>query len=281
MQISYSFDSGIAGKHILILGSIHGDEVCGSMGIERIREEIIRWDISLLSGKITCIPYANFWAYQAHKRQLTHNLNRIFWQDLTWDIHDTARYIESAILESDFVLDLHSFSAGVDAFVFNDYNTVDLNTIIRAIPIEYVMTWWTDLYTGSTELDTIGFAKRNNIPGITIECGQNDNSKSEEIAYQAILSVLRSHGNIVPAIGTNPPSQTWISVDTIIRKGEWYEFTRDWKNFDPIQWGEAIGISNTTNESILSPYTGIMIMPNSSVEIWWEWYYLWKIITYP
>jgi predicted deacylase len=69
-------------------------------------------------------------------------------------------------------------------------------------------------------MDTIGFAKRNNIPGITIECGQNDDPKSEEIAYQAIISVLKSHGNIDPTMETNPPSQTWISVDTIIRKVE-------------------------------------------------------------
>jgi uncharacterized protein len=281
MQISYSYDSGVAGHNILILGSIHGDEVYGSIAIERLREEIIKWGISLLSGRITCIPYANFWAYQENKRQLTQNLNRIFWKELAWDIHDAARYIESAILESDFILDLHSFSAGIDAFIFNDYNTTSVNSIIRAIPIKYVMTWWADLYNGSTEMDTIGFARRNNIPGITIECGQNDDPKSAEIAYQAIISVLKSNGNIAPTMETNPPSQTWISVDTIIRKVEWYQFTRDWKNFDPIEVEEVIGISRDRDISIVSPYAGIIIMPNSSVESGWEWCYLWKNITYP
>jgi hypothetical protein len=95
-----------------------------------------------------------------------------------------------------------------------------VNAIIRDIPVEYVMTGWADLYENNSELDTIGFAKSNNIPGVTIECGQHDDPNSQEIAYKSIISVLESHSNIAPKIEENRQSQTWISVDTIIRKVE-------------------------------------------------------------
>ena len=281
MQISYSFDSGIPGKHILILWSIHGDEVCGSIAIEQLRESIVQWKITLMSWKITCVPYANYQAYTEQKRQISHNLNRIFWQNITWGIYDTARYIESLILQSDFVLDLHSFSAWKEGFVFNDYNTPEVNKTVQSIPIKYVMTGWTDLYIWQQELDTVGFAKKNNISGITIECGQNKDPNSIEVAYSSILSVLESL-HIRKKI-ENPVNieQVWISVDIIIHKKDGYVFTKDWQNFDPIQKNETIGTHPITQESIRSSYDGIMIMPNASVENGWEWCYLWKIITNP
>ncbi len=251
------------------------------MAIERLREDIIQWNITLISGKITCIPYANYEAYREKKRQITHNLNRIFWQDEQWGIHDTARYIESLILQSDFVLDLHSFSAWKEAFIFNDYNTEEVNTIIHSIPIEHVMIWWTELYTWLQELDTIGFAKKNNIPGITIECWQNEDSQSIDTAYACIFSALKSYNIIKEWENVLHKNQIWISVDTIIRKQEDFIFINAWKNFDPIEKDEIIWKNLISHKSISSPYTWLIIMPNSSVENWWEWCYLWKIITNP
>ena len=281
MQTSYTFDSGKPGKNILIIWSIHGDEICGSIAIERVREDILCWHIRLISGKITCIPYANHEAYMVKKRQITHNLNRIFWQYFTWGIYDTAHDIENHILQSDFVFDLHSFSAWIDPFIFNDHNTTEVNTIIRNIPIKHIMMGWIDLYAWYEEFDTIGFAKKHSIPGITIECGQHSDPNSIEVAYRSIIAVLHTLTIIHTKLESLQEDQVWISVDTIIRKKSDYTFSKEWKNFDPIKTNEPIGTCYAGKESILSPYDGIIIMPNSSVEDWWEWCYLGKIITYP
>lgn len=279
MKIQYVFDSWKPWKNILILGSIHGDEICGSNAIEQLRQDIITglyWEIS---GTITCIPYANSSAHRAWVRQIIHNLNRIFWTQETTGEHQMARSIEKHILESDFILDLHSFSSGVDPFVFNDYDTPEINQIIQNIPIPYVMTNWTNLYTESTELDTIGFAKKHWKMGITIECGQNQDIRSSDNAYNYIISILNS----LWAIDNNPKKpyekQIWITVDTIVRKKENGRFSKEWKNFDPIKKNEIIGIYDSINTEIRAPYDGVIIMPNTSVEISWEWCYFWKILT--
>ncbi len=276
MQLKYSFDSGKPGKNILILGSIHGDEPCGSLAIEKLREGIVSWKIQLLEWKITCIPYANLVAYQQQKRQITENLNRIFWSNRSGDIYDIARNIEKEILESDFILDLHSFSSWVDPFIFNDYNTEHINTIIQNIPIKYVMTGWTELYKETPELDTIGFAKKNGQPWITIECGENTDPKSQENAYTAIISVLWFFQIIEKETPKQKQEQIWIHVDTIIRKEEEGSFLKEWKNFDPVEKWEPIGIYNS-GKIISAPYDGMIIMPNSSVEKNWEWCYFGKI----
>ncbi|MBP6981874.1 succinylglutamate desuccinylase/aspartoacylase family protein [Candidatus Gracilibacteria bacterium] len=277
MQIKYSFDSGKTGKNILILGSIHGDEPCGSRAIEKIREAILSGKISIQNGKITCIPYANFEAYTKSKRQITENLNRIFGSRKSGDIYDIAKGIEKEILENDFILDLHSFSSGLESFIFNDYNTEEINTMIRSIPIEYVMTGWVNLYEESEEMDTIGFAKQHGKIGITIECGENTDPESERNAYDSIISILVSSGNIRTGNKKQSHKQLWIHVDTIVKKEEEGSFIKEWKNFDRVKKGQLIGRYEGGN-IIHAPYDGIMIMPNSGVEIGGEWCYFGKII---
>lgn len=104
------------------------------------------------------------------------------------------------------------------------------------------MTGWVDLYEESEEMDTIGFAKKHGKLGITIECGENTDPKSKENAYSSILSVLEVFGNTQMESPKEEKKQTWIHVDTILRKEKEGNFMKDWKNFDPIKKGEPIGI---------------------------------------
>jgi hypothetical protein len=45
-----------------------------------------------------------------------------------------------------------------------------------------------------------------------------------------------------------------------------------------VQADEIIWINKTHNHKIRSPYHGMIIMPNASVENGGEWCYFWKII---
>ena len=71
-----------------------------------------------------------------------------------------ARFIEKHIMSCDFLIDLHSFPSGKDPFAFNDFHSSELDTIIRQIPIQHIMTGWTELYMDTPDLDSIGFAKK-------------------------------------------------------------------------------------------------------------------------
>ncbi len=220
MITKYSFDSKNPGKKILILGSIHGDEHCGSWGIEALKNALVKGEITLQSGSITCMPYANFEAYHADKRQIETNLNRVFATNGNSKEEKIAEYIKKEIEAHDFVLDLHSFSIGKDPFVFHDMPGNSLvDTVIKNLPIDYAMTGWIDLYTDSVEMDTIGYAKNAGKDGLIIECGENKNPFSYPNAYKYILSVLNTL-KIIDFVDFPSEKQKWINVDTIIRKKE-------------------------------------------------------------
>ncbi len=97
------------------------------------------------------------------------------------------------------------------------------------------MTGWVDLYEESEEMDTIGFAKKYRKSGITIECGENTDPESEKNAYDSIISVLESSGNIRIENRKQTYEQIWIHVDTIIRKEKEGSLIREWKNFDTVK----------------------------------------------
>lgn len=139
---------------------------------------------------MTCVPYANHDAYLANKRFLKKNLNRIFGEVGTDGENLPAEYIKKHIQAHDFVLDLHSFASGKDPFVFNDFDTPEVNSVIRTLPVRHVMTGWVSLYEKSPDLDTIGYAKSQNRSGVTVECGNHTDDQAPEIAYQCILAVL-------------------------------------------------------------------------------------------
>jgi predicted deacylase len=120
--------------------------------------------ISLISGSITCIPYANFHAYRQGVRYIQHNLNRIFDDarlDDGSDEYQTAQYIKSHIREADFILDLHTYHSGTGAFVFDDFEDEVTNRITKHLPMDQVILGWTELYADETDsgMDTIGYAR--------------------------------------------------------------------------------------------------------------------------
>lgn len=233
MHTRYIFDSLKQGKHLLIIGGIHGNEPCGSDAIEILREKLLSGEIPLESGKITAVTRANFDAYKKNVRGVDDNLNRIFGNNRIDGEARFARAIEPLILEADFVLDLHSFFTGVDPFVFNDFENPELNAIIENLPIRYIVNGWCDLYDATDEMDTIGFAKKHNTLGVTVECGAHTDVNGKKIGFDCIISVLSSLGIIQKDISKIP--QKWIQMTEIIRKTEAGDFEKPWNNFDKIK----------------------------------------------
>ncbi len=277
MITKYSFDSKHPGKSILILGSIHGDEHCGSWAIEALRNALVKAEIVLQSGSITCMPYANFEAYHADKRQIETNLNRVFARTGNSKEEKIVKYIQREIETHDFVLDLHSFSSGKEPFAFHDMPGNSLvDTVIKNLPIDYVMTGWTEMYADSPELDTIGYAKKINKDGIVIECGENKNPFSYPNAYNYILSTLSTLWT-VDVVNFPSNRQKWIDVDAIVRKKTGGKFIKDWENFDPVKKDQIVAYDGEENP-ILAPYDGYMIMPNQEVEVGGEWMYFGKTL---
>ncbi|HMY41156.1 MAG TPA: succinylglutamate desuccinylase/aspartoacylase family protein, partial [Marinagarivorans sp.] len=73
---SISYQALKPGRKLIILGAVHGNEVCGTQAITRIMAEIDRGDIILRQGKVTFVPITNPLAYAKNERSGDRNLNR-------------------------------------------------------------------------------------------------------------------------------------------------------------------------------------------------------------
>ena len=184
-----------------------------------LRSDMIARRLVVETGSVTCIPYANFQAFHEKKRQIEENMNRIFGRKSdTWE-GKVVPFLEKAIEQHDFVLDLHSVTSGDAPFAFNDFGDDPcVGRIISRLPVSHVMSGWTELYPEPTELDTIGYAKLHNKTGVTVECGQHDDPHAVSVAHECILSMLGSLGVIGQDERDRSVGQVWIHVDTIVRR---------------------------------------------------------------
>lgn len=281
MLLHYHFEGNIPGPNILIIWSIHWDETCGSYAIEELRKLITTWKLEIKCGSITCVPYANHRAFLLKKRQINVNLNRVFgkWlrdKRIHIDEITAIKKIQQLIWMCDFLLDLHSFPFWEDIpFMFKDVDNPELSNIFAHMPVEYMVSWWNQLYHGSSELDTIWYANNLTKLWFCLECWISWSLKADKVASECILSVLSYFWIIDGNLLVSTTSvQKEVKVNTIIRKPIWWQFARHWKNFDKISNGAVIWIDKDGRE-VRSNQDWYIVIPNEYVEEWWEWCYLW------
>ena len=76
---AYTFLGLEPGLSVLILGGVHGDEICGTKAINQVIRLINNGKINIKSGKITMIPVTNPLAARKKNRIGDRNLNRCFY----------------------------------------------------------------------------------------------------------------------------------------------------------------------------------------------------------
>ena len=64
------------GPRLIVLGAVHGNEVCGRLGILRVIDDLNSGRTRLLSGSVTFVPVTNPLAYNKVQRAGDRNLNR-------------------------------------------------------------------------------------------------------------------------------------------------------------------------------------------------------------
>lgn len=175
----------------MILGSIHGNEKCGTIAIDDAIKNFQNGKWKLKKGKITFIPRANREAYDADVRQIDYNLNRIFGaREILSTEHAVAKNLEKYIENADFVVDLHSVHSGDTPFVFLDSDDKNAKNFCENLSLPCIMTGWNEIYADQHEKDTISFAISRGVQGVTIECGSHKNDESNEVAKKIIAETL-------------------------------------------------------------------------------------------
>ncbi len=115
---SISYRGLASGPKLLILGAVHGNEVCGSLAINRLIDELDSGQLTISAGQLTLIPITNPLAYRKQQRMGDRNLNRnLSPTDAPVDFEDRiANWLCPILAQHEILLDLHSFHTGGQPF---------------------------------------------------------------------------------------------------------------------------------------------------------------------
>ena len=296
------------GPRLLVLGAVHGNEICGSRAIERLCAEIDAGSLRIERGMVTFVPITNPLAYLKQQRSGDRNLNRnLRTTGVPQDFEDRLGNALCPLLEAhDVLLDLHSFHTGGQAFAMlgPQDNRDELEPFAHAAEEEALATrlgprrlveGWLDTYARGVKkrtanasaseranmlstdpaygVGTTEYMRSRGGYAITLECGQHADPKAPEVAYQAIRNTLAHLGLVnLPAPGRRTDLEVLKLREVIDRNHPEYVFVRAWASFDQLEADELIGTRHDGTE-VRAPRAGFIVFPNPNSLPGNEWVY--------
>lgn len=275
--VSYSFDSGVEGASVLILGAIHGNEKCGSNAIEKIIAQFNDGTLKPLKGKVTFVPICNPAAYKAHQRYMDVNLNRVMKLHDAPDNYEAhlANQIVPLIASHDFTLDLHSIHSKGASFAFLDYPNKMAADICDVLGVKTIFTGWVEMYEDTGDMTTLDCAHKSGKASVTVECGQHEDPDSVKVAEECILNTLQYFGTIAGLVSKTPDCQTVHAKHRIVKSSE--GALRPLEHMSSVKSGEIIADLDN-GEKIIAPEDGVVLIPFKEAQVGDEWLYLGQII---
>lgn len=296
------------GPKLIVLGAVHGNEIAGTVGIERVVAEIRSGALQLKRGSVTLVPITNPLAYSKRQRMGDRNLNRnLYPKAQPEDYEDRIANVLCPLLAAhDVLLDLHSFHTAGEPFAMigPPDNSDALEPFSQAMreealavrlgPQRIVEGWLSTYAEGvrhrlarthpseragllSTDprygVGTTEYMRTQGGWGITLECGQHDDPNAPEVAYQAIVNTL-AHLKMIHTADPEPRSDTIFLklVEVTDRLHAQDQFAQSWSSYDPVRQGELIGTRHD-GQTILAPNDGFIVFPNPAALPGNEWFY--------
>lgn len=181
------FEGKEVGKTVIILGGIHGDEVCGIETVNFLRNN----PPDIKRGRLI-LMYGNLKAIESGTRQFDFNLNRMF---LNNDKYLTEHYktyeytraneIKTYLNEADILLDIHSVkSQDGTPFIICENNAKE---IVKYFPFLINCSGFDEAHPGGTD----GYMNSLGKIGICIECGTHTDPKAFERAIESVNTFLK------------------------------------------------------------------------------------------
>lgn len=263
----------------MVLGGVHGNEPCGGMAITRLMAELEGGTLALACGTLTCIPVVNGPAAAGNVRFVDRNLNRILGSDDAGDIEGAiAAQLRPVLAQADYLLDLHSYTAGGAPFVFAADDAATM-AFARTMPAAAIITGWDACYASAfpekpaAGMGTTEYARAHGACAVTFECGQHTDVAAHEHGYNAIRAAL-DHAGVLPhknLVTQNQPPHVRMR-HVFVKTGEG-SFAKRWQHLEPIAKGEVF--ARMADGAVqAAPESGVIILPNAGVAIGTEWGYL-------
>lgn len=265
---------------LVLSGAVHGNEKCGTRGIERFLKEYDAGQWPFKQGTVRFLPICNPAAYRAHKRFIDVNLNRIIgdYPKPTTIEEAMAHQIKPHLDWASHVVDLHSYTVDDTPFVFCDTDTPAMLEFTGLAACHHRVIGMHSMIVkqGASQryMSVNSYALAHGKLSCTVECGQHESENAPHVAYQTILNVLGGLG-IIDYTPQKTASTDWQScyATAIIFKEKAGRFTRPWNNFETVQAGTVIGTYDD-GETVIAPHDSIIYLPKDDGPIGAEWFYL-------
>jgi len=298
---SYRFDGLQPGPRLIVLGAVHGNEICGAVAIRRVLAELERGTLRIERGTLTLVPVVNPLAYRLRRRHGDRNLNRnMRVTEAPVDFEDRVANVLCPLLEAhDALLDLHSFHTPGSPFALIGprNNSGSLEPFSKAgaeealalgLGVGRFVEGWLETYARGARdrqargaeanadygVGTTETMRRYGGIAVTLECGQHEDELSFEVAYDAIkraLAHLRLSGAAAPAPITQP--EVIRLYDVVDRLHPDDRLSRNWRSFERIQSGEVLAHRHE-GTALTVDRDGWIVFPNPAAQVNEEWFYL-------
>jgi len=284
------------GPSLVVLGAVHGNEVCGAHAIVRAIDDLTHGRLRLLRGRLTLVPVANPLAFAQATREGQRNLNRRFLpQPDPQDYEDRITHQLAPLLaQHEVLLDLHSFHTPGDPFAMvgprNNSGArepfaraAEEMALARALGAQQVVEGWLEVYDRAAGLrgelpddEGIGTNEYMRSQGgyaVTIECGQHEDPEAIDAATRAIhgaLAHLELAHVLAPPRFAGPAARL---KDVVLRESPADRLAQDWHSFDAVQAGDVIA-HRADGTPVAAPYDGCVLFPHPEAEVGQELFYL-------
>ena len=235
------------GPRVVLFGGVHGDELSGVHAIEKLFFDLFVGARTLRQGSLTLVR-GNEQALAAERRYLKHNLNRLFREDYGPEI-DRASYefyraqeLKILLQNCDFFLDLHSAPIAQEPFMVAEQAAVDF---FSKLGIPRIMTGWSKFSSGAIGGDAENYANAHGAKSATLESGSHFEKRSNDVAYQSIVSLLSLLGMIAGTEQTAALPLEIVDVYAVVTKeADDFRYAGKVDNFQFIEKGKSFGFQS-------------------------------------
>ncbi len=279
-----SFHALNSGPHFVVLGAIHGNEVCGPRAINKIIKLFESEQIHLTHGTVTFIPICNPKAYKRNEREYERNLNRHLYPKTEINAYEDRidPILCDTLKTADYLLDLHSYQSDGDAFIFLGGQNSKEEAFARNLGVDHFIYGWAEAFGNSSQTEeqikaamgTTEFTRQFGACAVTLECGNHRNENADHIGAQAILNGL-SHLEMITghyAHQKKSNQQHCAKMKKVFYKEAEGEWIKQWKHFDHVKQGEIL-IKYKDGTTITADEDGFLILPKDFATIGGEWIY--------
>jgi predicted deacylase len=273
-----TFDSGIAGPHVLVTALTHGNEMCGAIALDRLFCAGLR----PRQGRLT-LAFDNIAAYRsfdprvpAASRYVDEDFNRL-WSPATLDGSRQstelarARVLRPIVDAADFLLDIHSMQYATAPLMLA--GTLDRSVALaQRVGIPELIMCDAGHAAGPRMRDYGGFGDPGSSKtALLIESGQHWERRTAEVATDVMARFLIALGTLSqddarvlagPDFDSHPRQRIIQVTEAITITGDSFEFVQDFRGLEVLTpQGTLIG--RDSGREVRTPYDDcVLIMPS-------------------